>query len=96
MEDAGWYQLNRQVSTYALLAFNYDRRESDPAVWTSEELENATLDWPENARQQYVGERSQLAGMLQKDSLGRSFWKLCILLTLLFVLIEVLLLKFWK
>ncbi len=96
VEDAGWYQLNRQVSTYALLAFNYDRRESDPAVWTSEELENATLDWPENARQQYVGERSQLAGMLQKDSLGRSFWKLCILLTLLFVLIEVLLLKFWK
>lgn len=96
VEDAGWYQLNRQVSTYAFLAFNYDRRESDPAVWTSEELENATLDWPENARQQYVGERSQLAGMLQKDSLGRSFWKLCILLTLLFVLIEVLLLKFWK
>ncbi|QTN39197.1 BatA domain-containing protein [Cryomorphaceae bacterium] len=96
VEDAGWYQLKRKDSTYAYLAFNYDRRESDPAVWTSEELENATLDWPENARQQYVGERSQLAGMLQKDSLGRSFWKLCILLTLLFVLIEVLLLKFWK
>lgn len=93
---AGFYALNRADSTYALLAFNYDRRESDPAVWSSEGLNEAIAAWPENAKTRYEGERSQLAGLIQKETNGGSLWKIAILLTLLFVLIEVLLLKFWK
>jgi len=96
VDQAGFYALNRADSTYALLAFNYDRRESDPAVWTSAGLSEAIAAWPENAKNRYEGERSQLAGLIQKETNGGSLWKIAILLTLLFVLIEVLLLKFWK
>lgn len=94
--DAGWYTLQRSDSTYGHLAFNYDRRESDPSVWSEDDLIMAVTNWPEQAKGQYSGAQSQLAGVLQKDTSGRSLWKVCILLTLLFVLIEVLLLKFWK
>ncbi|MCE2495675.1 MAG: BatA domain-containing protein [Flavobacteriales bacterium] len=96
VEDAGWYSLQRADSTYGYLAFNYDRTESDPTVWTDEELDIALAQWPDQARNRYSGERTQLAGVMQKDAVGHSYWKLCILLTLLFVLVEVLLLKFWK
>ena len=96
VDQAGFYALNRADSTYALLAFNYDRRESDPSVWTSAGLSEAIAAWPENAKNRYEGERSQLAGLIQKETNGGSLWKIAILLTLLFVLIEVLLLKFWK
>ena len=96
VEQAGIFQLNRMDSTCALLAFNYDRRESDPSVWSRSELLAAISTWPENAKNDYEGEKSQLAGLIQKETNGGSLWKIAILLTLLFVLIEVLLLKFWK
>ena len=96
MNEAGWYALDRADSTYGYLAFNYDRRESDPTVWTESELEHALAWWPENARNRYSGKQPRLAGVLQQDNAGKTYWKSCILLTLLFVLIEVLLLKFQK
>lgn len=96
VNDAGWYTLQRADSTYGYLAFNYDRRESDPSVWSNDDLDAALTQWPEQARSRYSGERTQLAGVMQKDTAGQTFWKICILLTLFFVLVEVLLLKFWK
>lgn len=92
--EAGFYNLFlEETETLSKFAFNYDRRESELAYFTEEELKekggqfidvikaSANADFKE-----IIGERSR----------GIILWKWCLIFALLFLLAEILLLRFWK
>lgn len=77
-----------------LIAFNFSRKESNPVCFKTEELEKLIAKWPgadisdESA--------SVLQNSIQNSLNGTPLWRYCIGLTLLFVLIEILLLRLLK
>jgi len=92
--EAGFYNLFlEETKTLDKFAFNYDRRESELAYFTEDELKakggqfidvivaSAKADFKE-----IIGERSR----------GIILWKWCLVIALLFLLAEILLLRFWK
>jgi hypothetical protein len=94
IKEAGFYDLYlTKQDTLSKFAFNYDRKESYLSYFSLEELQKFAsknlniIDANAKANfTQLVGERSQ----------GISLWRWCVILALLFLAIEVLLLKFWK
>ncbi len=94
VRKAGFYNLFLQEEeTVSKFAFNYDRRESALDYYTDTELESlgGTLVDVIKINQdvnfgQLIGERSR----------GIILWKWCLILALIFLFIEVLLLRFWK
>ncbi len=74
-----------------LLAFNYDRSESDISSYSPEEL--ASL-YPQQVRSVLEAGGSQLALRITEINRGRSLWQASLLLVLLFLFIETLLLRF--
>ena len=94
VKRAGFYDLfldpAQSLETYA---FNYDRRESDLAVLSVDDLRDR------------VGERinildtrgdASFALAVAERSQGTRYWRLCLLLALGFLLAEALLLRFWR
>lgn len=94
VREAGFYNLFlEEKEILGKFAFNYDRRESNLVYFTDIELKdkggelidviaaNTKADFKE-----IIGERSR----------GLVLWKYCLLIALVFLLIEVLLLRFWK
>ena len=94
VKDAGIYELSNNDKTLHNFGFNYNRRESVLDFFSLEELKkrfnfsNITFleDKNEGALQKRVGELNK----------GIELWKWCLLLALLFLLIETLLLRLWK
>ena len=94
VREAGFYNLFlEEKETLGKLAFNYDRRESNLAYYSASELKEKigsladiiTVDTKADFKE-IIGERSR----------GIILWKYCLLLALGFLLVEVLLLRFWK
>jgi len=92
--QAGFYHLFVQAdSTLARFAFNFDRKESNLACYNAEELKNQSgplvkvLD---------INDEAFLTAEIQESNQGISLWRWFIVLTLIFLGIEVLLLRFWK
>jgi hypothetical protein len=92
LKETGIYDLKKQDSTAAVLAFNDNRSESDLSYLNNNELGNLF---------------TRQATLLQGDNLntnringpansGLQLWKLCIILTLLFLAAEILLIRFYK
>lgn len=94
VREAGFFDLyTRPDTVLSRYAFNYDRRESDLRCLAPGELTAFTsrnihlLDATSEANlSEIVGERNQ----------GLVLWRWCILLALLFLAVEVMLLRFWK
>lgn len=96
LQQAGNFQLLQANEPVAVLAFNYDRLESDTRALTVEELEtqlqNAGLDtW--NVLTQSVEHIAAGAAELNE---GKKYWYTLIVMALIFLAIEVLLIKFWR
>jgi hypothetical protein len=76
----------------SFVGVNYDRQESELNYWTLNELSKTSkiknAKWLENS--------IQLGQNLHSLQLGMPIWKICIALTLLFLIIEVLLIRFLK
>jgi hypothetical protein len=93
-KDAGFYNLfTRPDSVLSKFGFNYDRRESVLDYYTSKDLktyERKNLkvldDTAEASMTVVVGERNQ----------GVALWRWCIIAALIFLALEVALLRFWK
>ncbi|MCB0706890.1 MAG: BatA domain-containing protein [Saprospiraceae bacterium] len=95
IERAGFYDLRHtEEETLERFAFNYDRRESDLACFTASELENR---FPEaNFSVINAGLRADMKTLVGERNQGKSLWKWCIILALLFLALESVLLRFWK
>ncbi|MBC6993863.1 BatA domain-containing protein [Neolewinella lacunae] len=91
---AGVYELVLGETVVDAFAFNYDRRESDLSYLSPEDLANLAanpgIDLLDAANQ------ASLIGDIQERNEGTPLWRYFIWAALLFLLAEVLLLRFWK
>ena len=90
-KEAGFYKLqDSQDSTIAQIAFNFDRQESPQAFLSEAELTNTGLDV-------FAGNATgSLEAALQSDVNGKPWWPYLLMLGLLALLIESLVLRFWR
>ena len=96
VEQAGNYRVDLEGRPVAGVAFNFERTESDLSTYSLEELQEGLkangLDQVKVLDTDY----SRISKTINEISQGLSYWFECIILVLVFLLIEVLLLKFWK
>ncbi|MBI3135323.1 MAG: BatA domain-containing protein [Bacteroidetes bacterium] len=92
--ESGFYQLTDNNVWNDILALNYNRFESDITCYSPDEIPAlfAQAGW-ENAQSLSVSE----AGALEISQLkAREYWRWCLILSILFIAVEILLLKLWK
>lgn len=75
------------------VAFNYSRSESGGNFNTKSEL--ATL-FQKASYSSFENASASVSNSIKEMRFGRTFWKWCVILTLIFLAIEILLLKFWS
>ncbi|MDP2175917.1 MAG: BatA and WFA domain-containing protein [Bacteroidota bacterium] len=93
--SAGHYQLKQQNndSVYLNLSFNNSRSESDPRIIESSKLEEVS----EKLNIQLFNENVQkFETKLNQIKKGSDLWKWCVIFVLLFLLIEILLIRYYK
>lgn len=95
MLNAGYYMLNTKQETFGMTALNFPRLESDLTYFEPEQLEivmrNAGI---ENFSVDQVSESYEINKVPSKLQSG--IWRICLVLALLFFLIEMSLIKFWR
>lgn len=92
LREPGIYSLKKQDSTLAALAFNDNRAESDMSYFTATDLEKLLP----NAKPLLTAGNSSLKSVVAESNFGTQLWKLCIILALIFLLAEILLIRFYK
>ncbi|MDN3582672.1 BatA domain-containing protein [Mucilaginibacter flavus] len=92
LREPGIYTLKKQDSTLATLAFNDNRKESDLSYLTPAVLKDIL---PRQAAL-IPGSNASLKGIVAETNLGTQLWKLCIILALIFLAIEILLIRYLK
>ncbi len=94
VKESGFYDLFlEEEKTLAKYAFNYDRKESQLDYFNEDDLKarvgdqiNVLTSNADTDYEQLIGQRSQ----------GIPLWRWCVIAALVFLLIEGLLLRFWK
>ncbi|MCB0400540.1 MAG: BatA domain-containing protein [Flavobacteriales bacterium] len=94
IETAGNYLLENGKEELAL-AFNYDRLESDLHTLNPDEIESVIASGSLNARYLNTSE-SSMQSALSELNIGKKYWKYCIILALLFLAVEIALIKLLK
>jgi hypothetical protein len=92
LKEAGNYELKKQDSTLAVLAFNDNRKESDMSYLTGAGLKQI---FPNAGTILQPGQAS-LKGEVSELNFGLQLWKLCIILALIFLAAEILLIRYYK
>lgn len=95
IKTSGFYDVKQGDSTLSTLAINYGSGESDCALLTSDELKN-WASGKENVHLLDAVNQLDFADELKSLREGKPLWKYCIILALIFLLTEVLLLRFLK
>lgn len=92
--EAGFYELflNPEEELYRY-AFNFDRQESDLDYFSSDDLQTKV---GQSTSVIDVAEEAYLTQTIEERSQGIVLWKWCIALVLVFLGLEVLLLRLWK
>jgi hypothetical protein len=92
VREIGNYRLIRQDSLLAMAAFNDNRRESDLRYMTSDSLSEF---FKEMQHQVFQPDKISMKEVLSDENFGIQLWKLCLILTLIFLAVEVLLIRFY-
>lgn len=96
IKEAGNYIVDYASITTEGISFNYDRKESNMQALTKEEIEQQIAQVNlKNCSIIEVGEKSLTKTIIQASE-GIKLWKLFVILTLLFLLTEILLIRFLK
>ncbi len=96
IEEAGNYSLFYGDQQTGGVSFNYDRRESQLEAYGHDELEDKLANLQVEAIQVVDAAGKPLDQVLHEMSMGQQLWRLFLILALLFILVEVLLIRFWK
>jgi hypothetical protein len=92
IREDGIYTLKINDQEISKIAFNYNREESKMSflsVADLEDLANEKLSiWQSN--------ESSLTKLIKDESLGKRFWKICVILALVFIGLEILLIRAFK
>ena len=94
IEKAGNYILENEVTKIGL-AYNYNRLESELTYLTSTEIEEIIQTNALNA-QIVETSNSSIKSALSNLNIGKKYWKYCIILALLFLAVEIALIKLFK
>ncbi|TFF36707.1 BatA domain-containing protein [Mucilaginibacter psychrotolerans] len=92
LSQTGIYELKKQDSTAAVLAFNDNHSESDLRYLSKGDLANL---FPQNGAVT-DGENFNVNNINTAENSGLQLWKLCIILALIFLAAEILLIRFYK
>ncbi|MBV8391258.1 MAG: BatA domain-containing protein [Mucilaginibacter sp.] len=92
LQETGNYELRKQDSTLAVLAFNDNRKESDMSYLDAGILKQI---FPQAGNVLQPGQGS-IKGEVSDLNFGLQLWKLCIILALIFLAAEILLIRFYK
>jgi hypothetical protein len=94
IKESGSYQLTNNKDFDELVAFNYNRLESNVVAFELENLQNNFIEcgWS-SATQLDINDSGEIEINTFKP---REYWRILLFLGLIFILAEVLLLKFWK
>jgi hypothetical protein len=92
LQETGIYDLKRQDSIAAVLAFNDNRSESDLTYLTGADL---TKLIPQAGQVLEAGKGS-IKSVVTETNFGLQLWKLCIILALIFIGMEILVIRFYK
>ena len=91
--EAGFYELYLGDELLGVYGYNYDRTESPLTYTTSDELQEMfgtdALVWKEATRASFSEE-------IARQREGIILWRWCIILALVFLGLEILLIRFWK
>ncbi|MFZ4523722.1 MAG: BatA domain-containing protein [Bacteroidales bacterium] len=96
IREAGFYSVSRGNRAAGGLAFNYNRKESDLACFTTGELEQQISRLAVKDIHILKGKKSSLAHEIQQMKQGTPLWKLFIILALVFIACEIGLIRFLK
>jgi len=91
VKSSGFYEVKQKEKLIAALAFNYDRKESDLALLP---LEDLTLN--KNLKVWDVSEETDFTQLIESTQQGKPLWKWCIILSLIFIGVEIALIRLWK
>jgi len=96
LNTAGNYSLSTSQDTLASFGFNYDRRESDTRAISAEDVttEAAARGW--NNVSVIEGDLQTIGKMATELEEGKQYWWSMIIWALIFLAIEVLLIKYWR
>jgi len=96
LKEAGNYTVFSGKQRLAGLSFNYNRSESDLKYYTANEL--SSMLEKEGIKHIKVLEQSKKAvgEAISELNLGTRLWKYFVIATLIFLLLEVLLIRLWK
>jgi len=92
LTETGIYDLRKQDSTIAVLAFNDNRSESDLSYFTQADLAKML---PKNADILQSGSNA-ITNAIAEENIGLQLWKLCIILALIFLAAEIALVRYFK
>ncbi len=93
--DPGFYVARIQTDTLGMIAFDMDKRESLLDQWTGEEVKTM-LGGGDNVSIFRPAAEGSFSNEIKERYLGRQLWKYALVLALLFLLAEVLLIRFLK
>lgn len=96
MNTAGNYQVIQNNKILRYISFNYNDKESNLIHYSAEELEKMFQNYNWKNTFLFKGNPKRLSEQLKEVNQGTRLWRLFVILTLFFLLIEVLLLKFYR
>ncbi len=96
IEEAANYSLFYGDQQVGGVSFNYDRRESMLEAYEQDELEEELADLQVEAIQVVDTAGKPLDQVLHEMGMGQQLWRLFLILALLFILFEILIIRFWK
>ena len=91
VKTSGFYNLMQEDKLVASLAFNYDRKESDLSL-----TDLGALPESKSIKVWADPDESDFTHLIEADRQGRQLWRWCIILGLLFIAMEIALIRLWK
>ncbi len=96
ISEAGHYLVQNDNTILSVMAFNYNRKESDLRYFDNSELEEK-LEMLQLKNATVISDvKSNFSDIFDEIQNGKQLWEFFILLALTFILIEVLIARFWK
>jgi hypothetical protein len=96
MNESGFYQVQRQGKVLTTLAFNLDKRESELAAYSADELRKLVGPNRPNVRVVEAGNAGAGLAKFRAEQTGTPLWRYFLALALLALLVEALLVRFGK
>jgi hypothetical protein len=93
IQQPGFYTIKNGITLLAISSFNYNREESDMRFYDVDALKDIFKGTKFKIINANV---SSINPQIKESLLGTSLWKLCLILALIFLLIEILLIRFYN